>query len=281
PPSAPNPSADQGVIPSIAAPNMSTPSPPTNEDWDVNTMAPETAMKLLARAVTQLAAAAGDVPPTPPVSRPATPKGKENAPPGHRRTSSRPATPIPSDDVKAPNFQGVNIEAPEACNSEPIMAGDIGEGAQPDAVQEAHMARKFFSKTPPKISIEEYLMRLQHFCPMSTAVYLAAATYIYRMGIEDRTVPITARTVHRLVLGSLRTSMKALEDLKYSCERFSLVGGVDGTALHRLERSVCFLVDFDLQVTAGKLKVKVTKLQNAAQAATLATKLPNSFELKL
>ncbi|KAF2198438.1 cyclin-domain-containing protein [Delitschia confertaspora ATCC 74209] len=280
PPSPPNPSSDQALIPTLATPNEDAPSPPTGEEWDVHDMKPETAMKILTRAVMALAIATGDVPPTPPISRPTTPRSAEIRRGHHRRTSSRPATPVPVHDIQSPRFKAVDVDTPEASNSEPT-AGDIGDNAQPAIVQQASLARKFFSKNIPAVGIEEYIYRLHRYCPMSTAVYLAAATYILRLCVEEKIVPVTPKTVHRLVLGSLRCSMKALEDLAYSSHRLATVGGVTVTQLINLEITVCYLMDFDLQVTSESLVRKVVKLQKAAQAAKLAMKLPSSFELKL
>jgi hypothetical protein len=279
PPSPPNPSSDQYLIPPLASPREDAPSPPTDDDWEIMNMEPETAMKILIRSTQALAIATGDVPPTPPMSRPATPRSNENRH-HHRRTSSRPATPIPANDIHGPEFKEVDVDSPEASSSEP-STGDIGENAQPPAVQQALLARKFFSKNPPAASVEEYVMRLHKYCPMSTAVYLAASSYILKLCIEEKIVPVTPRTAHRLILGCLRAAMKALEDLAYPCQRFSRVGGVSQEQLHNLEVTVCYLIQFDLQVTAESLKHNTIKLQKAAHTATVVTKLPSSFELRL
>ncbi|OCK74882.1 cyclin-domain-containing protein, partial [Lepidopterella palustris CBS 459.81] len=280
PPSPPNPSADHGVIPRISSPNQNAPSPPADAEWDVSDLLPETAMKMLCRSVQALANATGDVPPTPPLNRPTTPGGfhitKENFRHHHRRTSSRPATPVPSDDMKAPTFKNVELGSPEASLCEPSVA-DVSANAEPVHIQQEAIARKFFSKKTPAVTLEEYLLRLQRYCPMSTAVYLAAGVYIYKLAVEERLVPVTSRTIHRLVLGSLRVAMKALEDLRYPQARFAGVGGVSENELKMLEISICYLTNFDLQVNSETLFQKTIFLQNAAQAATVCTKLPASF----
>ena len=174
PPSAPNPAGDAGVLPHFNSLSIQdAPSPPTNDtDLDVLTMSRETAMKLIARSIIAIANAAGDVPATPPLSRPGTPGGRENhLIRSHRRTASRPATPIPAEKE---NHQPTELAPPEAGHDEPVTIHDIGAGAQPESVQRANMARKFFSKTVPKVGVEEYMNRIQRFCPLSTAVWLAA-----------------------------------------------------------------------------------------------------------
>ncbi len=264
PPPPPNPASDPGVLPRIATPDASAPTPPAESEWDAGTIAPETALKILCRCLESLANATGDIPPTPPVSRPTTPKstaaGQENRP----RSRSRPATPTP--DVHPGELSESSIPGPEACASEPVLTVS-DESSEPVHVQHEIIARKFFSKKPPPISLENYLLRLQRFCPMSTAVYLAAGTYIHRLAVVDKSVPVTSRTIHRLVLASLRVAMKALEDLRYSQKRFAGVGGVEDSELGKLEISLCYLTDFDLQVNNEMLYERISALQRAAQRA--------------
>jgi len=244
-------------------------------------MSRETAMKIIVRSVVALANSAGDVPATPPISRPGTPGSKENfaAIKGHRRTASRPATPIPAERQE---HQPTELDPPEAGNDEPTIAHDIGAGALPEHLQRANMARKFFSKTVPKVGVEEYMNRIQKYCPLSTAVWLAAGSYILRLCVIDKTVPLTYRTMHRLVLACALVAMKALEDHRWPQKRFAAVGGVDESALSRLELCVEFLLGFDVQIfSSDKLKDLTLSLQRAGQAATMTSRLPSSFNLKL
>ena len=290
PPSAPNPAGDAGVLPEFRNLTLKdAPSPPA-EDGELNimTMERETAMKIVQRAVLALANATGDVPATPPISRPGTPNmtpnsSKENLPAfsrAHRRTASRPATPIPAERER---HEKSELDHAEASHDEPIIAEVVvGVGAQPEAVQRLNMARKFFSKTIPKISLEDYLNRIQQFCPLSTAVWLAAGSYILRLCVIDKAVPLTHRTMHRLVLATLVTAMKSLEDHRWPQARFAGVGGVDQHALSRLELCVEFLLSFDVQIfTPERMRELTMSLQKAAQAATMTSKLPASFNLRL
>ncbi|KAF2748869.1 hypothetical protein M011DRAFT_399669 [Sporormia fimetaria CBS 119925] len=285
PPSAPNPAGDAGVLPEFRSLNFQdAPSPPADEnELDIMNMERETAMKIVQRAVLALANAMGDVPATPPLSRPSTPNSsKENLPAlvrGHRRTASRPATPIP---VERAKHQKVELDAAEASHDEPTITYDIGAGALPEHIQRANMARKFFSKSIPKISLEDYINRIQQFCPLSTAVWLAAGSYILKLCVLDKSVPLTHRTMHRLVLASLVTAMKALEDHRWPQARFAGVGGVEQHALCRLELCVEFLLSFDLQFFSLKqLTASTVALQKAGQAAHYSVKLPSSFNLRI
>lgn len=301
PPEPPNPSEDAGLIPRLASGPIdpsTIPSPPdSTRKWDANDILPETAMKMLCRSVQALSVITGDIPPTPPISRPNTPRGsvdlsastssnKENLNTSHKhkRSSSRPATPVPADDIKSPTFKNVDVGSPEAARDEPAAALDeqcIGGDALPTLEQQQAIARKFFSKAPPPVSLEDYLARLQRYCPMSTAVYLAAGVYIHKLCVEDKLVPVTPRTVHRLILASLRVAMKALEDLRYPQQRFAGVGGVRESELKLLEISLCYLTDFDLQVNNEMLYWKMVELQHAAMQASVAKSTLDPREMKL
>lgn len=282
-PPPPNPSADAGVIPRISTPDEDAPTPPADAEFDPSTLRPESAMKMLCRAVVALASATGDIPPTPPISRPGTPRASPMPTPSgvRSRSSSRPATPVPSDDLKGPKYRGIVIGSPEAQHHEP-SARDVGVDAEPVHIQQIAIARKFYSRKPPPITLLDYLMRLQRYCPMSTAVYLAAASYIYKLAVEDKVVPVTGRTVHRLLLGTLRVAMKALEDLRYPQARFAGVGGVRESELQKLEISVCYLMDFELQVSPTSLYSNTLRLQQAGvQATAYNAKVPSSFRPKM
>lgn len=272
-------------------------------------------MKLLAHSVESLASMTGDIPATPAArlrfgsdgilgSQPAP--GKENggdtrpdraSRPGHSRTASKPETPtpVPDHDLKRPSFQPVALSSPEASAHEPpvprvptppspskelsktLSAEDHREkhAAERQEAQTAAIARKFFSKTIPHISLDAYLTRMQRYCPMSTAVWLAAAYYVSVLAIshdgqQQPLVPLTPRTVHRLMLAALRVAMKALEDLRYPQKRFAGVGGVSENELRALEISLCYLMDFELQVDGSKLIEGVASLQRASKVSEKA-----------
>ena len=170
-------------------------------------------------------------------------------------TSLRPRTPsgssTGSNDIDGVNFRKPHIGSPHITPTEPYII--IGDNAEPINVQHSAITRKFYSKKPPPISVEDYLMRIHKFCPMSTAVYLATSFYIHKLAVEERAIPVTRRNCHRLLLAGLRVAMKALEDLSYPHARFSKVGGVSESELARLEISFCFLTNFNFKTSKEKL----------------------------
>lgn len=165
-----------------------------------------------------------------------------------------------SSGAQPPSIDGVRLRhtsTPQSTSStggtpEPYIV--IGANSQPLNMQHSAITRKFFSKAPPPITIEEYLLRIHRFCPMSTAVYLATSFYIFRLAVEERAIPVTGRNCHRLLLAGLRVAMKALEDLSYPHKKMARVGGVSEVELARLEISFCFLAGFELVVGEEALK---------------------------
>ena len=274
-PAPPEPENDKGIIPSIKSPSLEGLNGITPENVDIFNLEAVAALKLLCRSIDTLVQLTGDVPPTPPArsggASPArslsrlresvtadmytqTPK-KENA--GLRP----PGTAAHHEHIDGVPFVKTPIGSPEAHEHEPISAANVvGAGAQPLYIQHGALARKFYSKRPPPISTEDYLMRMHKYCPMSTAVYLAASLYITRLAIQERILPVTPRNAHRLLLACLRVAMKALEDMSWPHARFSKVGGVSEGELGRLEITFCYLMDFSLKVDAEMLRREAQNL---------------------
>ena len=267
PPPPPSPSADTkaAAIDPTHSEKSDEPLTLEQEVWDITTISAVAALQMLVRALEPLAEATGDIPPTPPVSRPTTPRREDGDP--LRRASTNKVPPI-------------TIGSPEAHPHEPIPI--VGADVEDVILQHAAIARRFFSKVPPQFSLSEYLLRLHKYCPHSPGVYLAAAAYCHRLCVSELQVPATGRTVHRLALAAIRVSAKALEDNKWTQDRMSKVGGVSKTQLMNLEVALCFLLDFDLWVDDTMLASRMFLLQQAARHGVGARgKLNEQFKLRL
>jgi Cyclin len=299
-PPRPNPSADAGLSISTRNddPNASPPSP---NSIDVFTIGPIAALKLLCAGIEALVRITGDVPPTPPptFSTPPNMRGmqaekesiiRSNSYKNFAELNQRP-TPSgsngESDEYDGVNFKKTPIGSPALVPTQPYII--IGDNAEPLNVQHSAITRKFYSKQPPPISLEDYLMRIHKFCPMSTAVYLATSFYIHKLAVDERAIPVTRRNSHRLLLAGLRVAMKAFEDLSYPHSRFSKVGGVSEGELARLEISFCFLTNFEFKTSkeillqhAISLK-EISSLQgsmNFVPRLPLKTKRKENVEVK-
>ncbi|EXJ78251.1 hypothetical protein A1O3_09412 [Capronia epimyces CBS 606.96] len=275
-PAPPEPQNDKGIFPpSIKSPLVEDLEGLTPENVDIFNLDAVAAIKLLCRSIDSLVQMTGDVPPTPPAhSRGASPvRGVSKLRDSTTLDTTTPKkenlvlrAPAPGSGIQQEHIDGVSfvdthIGSPEANAREPTSADQIvGAHAQPIYIQHGALARKFYSKRPPPISIEEYLMRMHKYCPTSTAVYLASSLYITRLAVREKILPVTPRNVHRLLLACLRVAMKALEDLSWPHGRISKVGGVSEAELGRLEITFCYLADFNLKVDAAMLQREAENL---------------------
>jgi hypothetical protein len=224
--------------------------------------------KNLALLAAQATAAAASEP------RPSTPdRSKVVTPIQSSQTSPMASIPLHGshdfDSIDGVRLRGAaGIGSPLSVHTSPTAAREPyiihGENAQPLNTQHAAMTRRFYSKRPPPISITAYLARIHHFCPMSTAVYLATSLYIQRLAVRERAIAVTGRNVHRLLLAGLRVAMKALEDTSYSMSKMAKVGGVSEVELARLEINFCFLTGFELVCGPVELQEQWDGLRSGA-----------------
>ncbi|EED21785.1 cyclin-dependent protein kinase complex component, putative [Talaromyces stipitatus ATCC 10500] len=221
--------------------------PPIDErDAVVFQMSATDALKAVTAHLTELARVTGDVPATP-----------------YAQQQEQQQQPQNLDDA---SLDIIAEKQMPAVSITELHWGDVkdisAESTPAGVIQHNVLVKRFYSKKAPPISLEDYLLRLHKYCPMSTAVYLAASLYITRMVFTEKALFVTPRNVHRLVLAALRVAMKALEDLSYPHARFARVGGVAERELTRLEITFCFLTDFDLRVDAHALLCQIHLLQS-------------------
>ena len=179
--------------------------------------------------------------------------------------SPSPSSPSSALSGGAQPIDGVRLRhtsPPSASRDSPGPYIVVGADSQPLNFQHSAITRKFYSKVVPPITIEDYLLRIHYYCPMSTAVYLATSFYIFRLAVEEQAIPVTTRNCHRLLLAGLRVAMKALEDLNYPQKKMARVGGVSERELARLEISFCFLAGFELRVDEDTLRAHWENLKS-------------------
>ncbi|KAL8719204.1 MAG: hypothetical protein Q9225_003758 [Loekoesia sp. 1 TL-2023] len=266
-PPPPSPSADTSIVPQITSPTKDIHDPglvPQHDDLDIFKLSPLAALKMLIATVETLIKLTGDIAPTPPlnVDQPLRPRvvslNKENQPTHSRSSSvdrrrSKPPPPQGWDNAESvPERAKTPIGSPESKPTEPLHV--VSADPEPLDIQHDAIARRFYSKKPPPIALEEYLLRLHKWCPMSTGVYLATGLYVYRLAVTQRSLPVTSRNAHRLLLAALRVAGKAIDDRSYPHTRFARVGGVNESELARLEIAFCFIMDFELRVTREMLE---------------------------
>ncbi|KAF3915406.1 Cyclin-U4-3 [Arthrobotrys entomopaga] len=296
-----HPSSDMetGPCPTVRfASQTSNPTEDPTATYDIFKMPPTTALQLLARSMEFLVSCTPESKFQPPASiKPSTafPNIASNPSwvnpyPGHRSPAISPSFQSTSPEASeagfaftttcVDNIDGVTVKrkavSPEMLSPPPQFLNSpddrfsgkvIAEGveAMDNMTQYSTITRKFWSKTAPPISVEDYLFRIHRYCPLSTSVYLAASLYLHRLAIKENILPITTLSVHRALVAALRVAAKTIEDCTHSQKLFAKVSGLSEVELSKLEVSFCFLTGFDLTVNESMLRKQSEVLRKQAE----------------
>ena len=94
---------------------------------------------------------------------------------------------------------------------------------------------RFHSRTPPSISVHDYLQRLATHATLSPPILLSMVFYIDRMCALFPTFTISSLTVHRFLIASATVASKGLSDSFWTNNTYARVGGVSLKELALLE----------------------------------------------
>ncbi|GMG21891.1 unnamed protein product [Ambrosiozyma monospora] len=103
---------------------------------------------------------------------------------------------------------------------------------------------RFHSRSPPQISVFQYLSRLAHYSSLENSVLITAVYYIDLLTLCYPTFAINSLTVHRFLLTATTVVGKALCDSFCSNTHYAKVGGVNVMELNLLEAEFLNKVGF-------------------------------------
>lgn len=103
---------------------------------------------------------------------------------------------------------------------------------------------RFHSKTPPEISVLDYLYRLTKFSSLDHTVLLATLSYIDLLMLACPAFEISSLTVHRFLLAATTVACKGLRDSFYTNEHYAKVGGVHVSELNILEQELLTQINY-------------------------------------
>eukprot|EP00181_Compsopogon_caeruleus_P002882 CAMPEP_0184687714 /NCGR_PEP_ID=MMETSP0312-20130426/27361_1 /TAXON_ID=31354 /ORGANISM="Compsopogon coeruleus, Strain SAG 36.94" /LENGTH=229 /DNA_ID=CAMNT_0027144141 /DNA_START=35 /DNA_END=724 /DNA_ORIENTATION=+ len=113
----------------------------------------------------------------------------------------------------------------------------------------------FHGLTPPKVSIADYLLRIEKYANCSPMCLMAACYYIHRLGdLRGSDFAVNALSAHRLVLTATVASVKYWDDEFYNNGFFAQVGGISPTELAALEIEMLEGLEFRLHITEGVMR---------------------------
>ena len=103
-----------------------------------------------------------------------------------------------------------------------------------------------FSKTNlPKITLQDYCIRIMKFAKVSVATVVQSVIYIDKV-ITQHPKLLTSKSVHRLLLASIVVAAKFTDDFHLTNKNFARVGGVQIKEMNSLEINFCKLMSFSL-----------------------------------
>ena len=106
----------------------------------------------------------------------------------------------------------------------------------------------FSREHAPKISLFDYLLRIQKYSGIENSTLILSLIYIDRI-CNKKEIILTKYNIHRLLFTAILISTKYNEDAIYDNLFFSKIAGVTVKELALLERAFLKIIDFDLFVS--------------------------------
>ncbi|KKK26772.1 hypothetical protein ARAM_000387 [Aspergillus rambellii] len=103
---------------------------------------------------------------------------------------------------------------------------------------------RFHSRTPPRISVQDYLQRLTTHATLSPPILLSMVYYIDRLCALYPAFTVSSLTIHRFLITSATVASKGLSDSFWTNKTYSRVGGISMNELALLELEFLFRVEW-------------------------------------
>ncbi|XP_015697168.2 cyclin-P4-1 [Oryza brachyantha] len=141
-------------------------------------------------------------------------------------------------------------------------AVDVGAAAKRQQQQQAQAVSAFHGLTKPAISVGGYLERIFRFANCSPSCYVVAYIYLDRFLRRRPALAVDSFNVHRLLITSVLTAVKFVDDICYNNAYFARVGGISLMEMNYLEVDFLFGIAFDLNVTPAAFASYCAVLQS-------------------
>lgn len=103
---------------------------------------------------------------------------------------------------------------------------------------------RFHSRSPPRISVQDYLQRLTTHATLSPPILLSMVYYIDRLCALYPAFTVSSLTIHRFLIASATVASKGLSDSFWTNKTYARVGGISLTELAMLELEFLFRVQW-------------------------------------
>lgn len=105
---------------------------------------------------------------------------------------------------------------------------------------------RFHSRTPPRISVRDYLQRLTTHATLSPPILLSMVYYIDRLCALYPAFTVSSLTVHRFLITSATVASKGLSDSFWTNKTYARVGGITISELAMLELDFLWRVEWKI-----------------------------------
>ncbi|GAA5812406.1 hypothetical protein MFLAVUS_005859 [Mucor flavus] len=113
---------------------------------------------------------------------------------------------------------------------------------------------RFHSRTPPNISLSDYLRRIVKYTSVEKSCLLILLIYIDRVCELHPHFTVSSLTVHRFLITAVTVSSKALCDSYCTNSHYAKVGGISTQEINALELEFLSLIDWHLASTGPILQ---------------------------
>ncbi|PGH04168.1 hypothetical protein GX51_03675 [Blastomyces parvus] len=103
---------------------------------------------------------------------------------------------------------------------------------------------RFHSRSPPRISVHDYLQRLTTHATLSPPILLSMVYYIDRLCALYPAFTVSSLTVHRFLISSATVASKGLSDSFWTNKTYARVGGISVAELALLELEFLWRVEW-------------------------------------
>ncbi|KAJ6010595.1 Nuc-1 negative regulatory protein preg [Penicillium sp. IBT 35674x] len=103
---------------------------------------------------------------------------------------------------------------------------------------------RFHSRSPPRISVQDYLQRLATHATLSPPILLSMVYYIDRLCALYPSFTVSSLTIHRFLISSATVASKGLSDSFWTNKTYARVGGISMNELAMLELEFLFRVQW-------------------------------------
>lgn len=112
---------------------------------------------------------------------------------------------------------------------------------------------RFHSRTPPDISIRDYLQRIIRFCSIDRAILMVVIYFIDVLSHSYQQFQVNTLTVHRYIVTSVTVACKGLCDSFCTNAHYAKVGGISTVELNMLEVEFLSKVQYKIVPPPGRL----------------------------